>query len=358
MPRPTLRLYATTVSLLLVSGLTACSTDVAATDPSESASSPAASALTARERPASCDDWYVADRDVPEPSPGPAAEKTVDTGIEKTTVPANISHAVGFYPIDIDMLLTLGIPLKETQPKDDRVEDFPCYFPHNVLGGLKLFNNYPDFDYDTLLLAKPDFILNSLGGDKKVVKRLPEIAPTYSYNFYAGYWMDSFEKVAEDLGRTEEYDAYVATYKEKLAQAIADIKEAQGTDDLSTITVAPVDWYWGDNVQLTCLYDNLCTVLRDLGLTVDPLAEADDLEGTSISAEQFGKLSGIDYAFYPAGEAGFVEKKNAELAGNSLWTGLPFVKDDHIAAFEYGISFGGPSGQLAFLEIVRRALTG
>ena len=42
---------------------------------------------------------------------------------------------------------------------------------------------------------------------------------------------------------------------------------------------------------------------------------------------------------------------------NPLWTRLDFVVNDHIIPFEMEIVYGSPSGQLAFLDVVEKALS-
>lgn len=44
-------------------------------------------------------------------------------------------------------------------------------------------------------------------------------------------------------------------------------------------------------------------------------------------------------------------------AGDALWNDLPFVKNDTIVTYEMEMTYGSPSGQLAFLEVVAGALT-
>ena len=142
----------------------------------------------------------------------------VQSEFGEVEVPVEPQAAMGMYTTDVDILITLGFELADIQPiRGDGYSDFPEFFPQEALEGIEPFANYPDYDYDTMLAAGPDFILNGLGYDKLVVKKLPDIAPTYSLDAFDGRnWMEHFEETAEALGRTEQYDAWVADYEARV----------------------------------------------------------------------------------------------------------------------------------------------
>ena len=48
--------------------------------------------------------------------------------------------------------------------------------------------------------------------------------------------------------------------------------------------------------------------------------------------------------------------KLREAAKNPLWNELDFVANDHIVTYEMEMTYGSPSGQLAFLDVVEKAL--
>lgn len=104
-----------------------------------------------------------------------------------------------------------------------------------------------------------------------------------------------------------------------------------------------------------------CLVFADLGLTIAPQANAteDGLpegEGPELSVEELGTLEGIDVVFDSADEDGVMSLNEEQLTRNPLWQNLPFVKDDQIYAYNMEMQYGSPSGQMAFLEVVEKAL--
>ena len=294
---------------------------------------------------------------VPEESSGKSKTVTIASQFGKVKVPTEPKKALGMYTTDVDILITLGIPLAKEQPiRGDGWTDFPAFFPQEELEGVKPFANYPDYNYERILGAQPDFILNGLGYDKKTVKKLPEIAPTYSVDAFDGRnWLVHFKETATALDRMDKYDAWMKKYEAR----VAEVKEAIG-DDAKDIVVAPMDYYEG-KVTSSCYAGVECKAFRDLGLKVFAPAETKGGEGISLSNEQVGRMSEVDYAFQIStpgkkGEAAHA-KTQKDLAKNRLWARLAFVKNDQVIPYDMEMTYGSPSGQMAFLDVVEQALT-
>lgn len=280
--------------------------------------------------------------------------RTVESDFGPVELPVNPQAALGFYTTDIDILITLGIPLAGSQPiRGDGYTEFPAFFPQDALAGIETFANYPEYNVEAVLAADPDLILNGLGYDEETVTKLPDIAPTYSVDAFDGRdWREVFRQTAAALERTDEAEAWFAAYEEKLADVRARI-EAAGIEPV----VAPLS-YWDGNVDISC-YGVPCLVFADLGLEISPLTEGD---GTQLSLEQLDQLRGIDVAFRsyvpgPQGEADDAATL-AELAKNSVWASLPFIAEDAYHRFDMEMFYGSPSGHWAFLEVVEEALLG
>ncbi|MDY7104566.1 MAG: ABC transporter substrate-binding protein [Actinomycetota bacterium] len=284
---------------------------------------------------------------------------TIESPARELTAPAAPQRALGFYTVDVDTLLALGFPLNPTQPRRDGYTAWPCFFPAAELAGIETFPNYPEFNYEAVALAEPDLILDGFGHDPEIGELLSEIAPTYSYPHYGGeVWLTYFERIAEDFGRLDQYRAYVDFYEARLAEVRGEIEAATGAPTSEIVVASLQEW---DQVQATCSYGVECRVFDDLGLSIHPLATTDGLAGsggTSLSAEQLDRLADLDHAFVPTGLEHLAESEwLAGLAENPLWTQLPFVEAGDVTTYEWEMTFGGPSAQLAFLETVRLALT-
>jgi len=339
----------TAAACALVSGLAACSSsDTTAVDRGEQA------ALFGEQ----CKGTTIPE--LPALKPEPAADGTtkVQSEFGDVEIPTHPKAALGMYTTDVDILIWLRYPLASSQPirGDSGYTTFPCFFPYDELDGTRTFANYPDYSYEGILAAKPDFILNGLGYDKDTVKRLPDIAPTYSLDAFDGEsWVEHFEETAKVLGREQYFQEWKDLYDKRLAE----VKQKIG--DTSKITVAPAG-YWEGKVNTGCYVGVECQVFEDLGLKILPSSLKNDREGEALSGEQVGRLADADYLFTTKGlgakgqqEFDAVMKQANE---NALWRNLPAVEDDHVITYEMEMTYGSPSGQLAFLDVVEKALAG
>jgi iron complex transport system substrate-binding protein len=281
---------------------------------------------------------------------GEPTTMTVESPFGEVEMPAEPQRALGMYTTDVDILITLGFPLADQQPiRGDGYDDFPDFFPQEPLEGVTPFANYPDYNYEMILQAQPDFILNGLGYDKKVNKRLPEIAPTYSVNAYDGRsWREHFAETAQALGRTEEHDAWVAEYDARIEEVKAELGP-----EAADLVVAPLA-YWQGEVTSACYTSVECAVVEDLGMTVWAGAKKDDNAGVTLSSEQLAQLEDLDVAltYYIPSEDGEKELDAMydELAKNEIWNDLPVVQNDAFVEYDLEMTFGSPSGQMAFLD--------
>ena len=289
------------------------------------------------------------------PSAAEPTSRTVVDGKGNTVeVPTNPQRALGFYTTDVDILITLGIPLAPIQPiRGEGYTEFPPFFPLDKLAGITTFGNFPEYNFEKVLEGEPDLILNGLGYDADTVKRLPEIAPTYTVDAFDGKdWRIHFKNTAEAFGRTAEHDAWTAGYQARLDQAKADIAAAGAAD----LTVAGFSYYDG-TASISC-YGVPCLAFDDLGLPQSPLQDDPDLR---ISAEQLGKLKDVDAVFMGTLPGPDGQKEHDALIDQlnkiPTWRSLPFVKNNRIYTYDMEMVYGSPSGHTAFLEVVRKALT-
>lgn len=289
---------------------------------------------------------------------GETVELTTPAGVD-IEIPAKPQSALGFYTTDLDILITLGFELADTQPIRDDFTSFPDFFPQEELEGLETFGNYPEFNLEAVLEAEPDFILNGLGYEEDLDGKLQKIAPTYTYNaFDGGDWRDVVAQAAEDLDRQDQWQAWVDQYEERVAEIRARLDAA----DIHPV-VADVGYFEG-HVTTSC-YGVPCLVFADLGLemhelmnaTEEGLPASDDV--AKLSPEQVGQLDGVDVVFTGANEDGTVWiEDDASLQQNQLWQDLPFVAGGAYHPYNYEMIYGSPSGMDAFLTVVEKALLG
>lgn len=269
-------------------------------------------------------------------------------------MPIEPAAALGFYTTDVDILITLGFALAKKQPIRDNYDTFPSYFPVEPLAGIEPFANYPEFRYEAVLEAAPDFILNGLAYDEDTIERLPQIAATYSVNGFDGQdWRVHFQNTAEALGRQEQHQAWVDEYQALLERTKQDIA-ASAAADWTVIDIG----YWNDAVQLGRSGVPYYSLVDDLQLKTHPLMGAET--PTPLPAERLGELADADVAIMgrpagPSGDAALKETLNT-LDGFPTWRDLPFVKNDRIYGYDMEMTFGSPNGQSAFVEWIRTTL--
>ncbi|MEI2277332.1 ABC transporter substrate-binding protein [Paenarthrobacter ilicis] len=284
-----------------------------------------------------------------------SATRTVTSEVKEVNIPAEPKKALGMYTTDLDMLITLGIPLgiplASQQPiRDSGYSGFPYFFNQDALKGITPFTNYPEFNFEAILKAQPDVILNGLGYEKELDGKLSDIAPTYTFNGFDGSdWRTKFKTVAEAFGKTGQYQAWMDKYQAK----VDDVKKRLAQAGKSNMVIGPVDYY-EDQVSVNC-YGTPCLVIRDLGLKVSPLADG---EGVKLSAEQLEQLNGIDAIITTEvpEKDGANPDAFAPLANNKLWTSLPAVANKQIHTYDLEMIYGSPSGQYALLEKFEKAL--
>jgi iron complex transport system substrate-binding protein len=290
------------------------------------------------------------------PIAGADGTHSVTSPFGEVELPTNPAASLGMYTTDIDILIWLGFPLAKQQPirGDNNYQSFPCFFPLAALENVTPFGNYPEYSFEQVLVAEPDFILNGLGYDMTVNERLPQIAPTYSVNAYDGRsWQEHFKETATALGRLDRYEAWLALYQARLDEV------RQTIENPADIVVSPLA-AWDGKFVASCYAGVECTVFRDLGLTIFKPALVDGGTGTEFGPEDLGQLTQIDFAFSSAaaGEEGLASFREsvADYEKNPLWSTLKISEHGQYVPFDMEMVYGSPSGQLAFLEVVAATL--
>jgi len=289
------------------------------------------------------------------PSADQAPLKTVDPQGHEVSLDNQPAAALGFYTTDVDILATLGIPLAAEQPirGDSGFTTFPDYFPQEALSGVTPFANYPEFNYERVLGAGPDFILNGLGYDAEVHEKLAAIAPTYTTNAFDGEsWQSHFEQTAKDLGRQEQYDQWLKAYEEHGAEAKKSI-DAAGNGGLTVATLG----YWDGKVNVDCYSYLECGVFDTIGLKTEKLSKQ---KGLSLSLEELDQLKNVDAVWMSMGVGddarAELDKSIAAMEKSPYWKNLPFVKNNRIYTYNMEMTYGSPSGAVAFMDQVRSDL--
>lgn len=276
---------------------------------------------------------------------------------ESMCIPENPERIVGLMEADVDALLALGItPVGST---NGRGQTTPPRYMEEYLEDVTSVGQLNSPNLEVLLKLEPDLILFGGFTDEAVLAQLNAIAPTVNTFKTGEPWQEHFLRVAEILDMTEEAEAFIEAYEERVEEVQSELEEA-GLDGATFIVAR-----WGaDGPQImapTLTFSS--RVLLDLGLMGAP--EIPELQeghphSAPLSLESL-RLLDVDWAFIgtltPDGDA--VEALEEALE-NPLFQALDVVKNDRVVLVDGSLwtSVGGPLAAMMVLEDVAEAIPG
>ena len=203
------------------------------------------------------------------------------------------------------------------------------------------------------------FVTDGLTGDavKQIEKTIPVVVlPGGKAGDQMTQMFDNLDTVAKATGTEDE----AATLRAEFDSKLDETKKAVAGSDFAGATVAFSDAYdTGDAVSVRpyTATSQIGTLLGDLGFTnawdsIDGL-EPDKAYGLAqTDVEGLTKLPADTKYWYIANDSE-TDPYAETLKDNSVWTSLPFVKDDGVVRFPDSIwMFGGPKSMEQFLDAV------
>lgn len=210
---------------------------------------------------------------------------------------------------------------------------------------------------DTLAGLTPDLIVTTTDMSASAVKQMKKVAPVLQIKAadgsdQVGQMMDTLDVIAEATGTTDEAKKAKESYEAKVAEGKKALKEA----GLDGSKIAMADGYAASNqVSLRGYTSNslLGAVNEDLGLKNAWKIKGDKDYGLATTDVEGLTALGDDVRFVHIGNKGDDSSDvfTDELADNSVWKSLPFVKDDEVHRLPDGIwMFGGPGAMEAYID--------
>jgi iron complex transport system substrate-binding protein len=225
--------------------------------------------------------------------------RTVKHTMGETEIPAEPQRIVAVNGnVALDSLLALGIKpvgAGEEGNSDAGEGGFAPYVTEEQAEGIAILHSRPEVQVEEVLALKPDLILAQDSTIQELYPQLSQIAPTVAYTNSAPEWRETFELLAESVGREAAAEDVLAEIDAKIedgAEAVA------GYDGEISIFYA-FDGFYGMMSQAT----HPGIVLEALGLKqvdsqLEGTPEADQIEfteeqidlidGDAIYALQFG----------------------------------------------------------------------
>lgn len=282
--------------------------------------------------------------------PVPQARTITDPAGNEVEVPAEVHAVFGMYTTDLDYALALGLEPARTQAIRGGSVGLPYFLPADQIEGLETIVNYPTFEYEKIAAIGPDLILNGLGYEGGPdVNALQAIAPTYTFNGFAGDWREDLTAMGTAFGRGAEAQQFLDRIDARTAEVKAVV---DALDEPPTILVG---WYDPKDAGFSGpQLDNLSgLVFHDLGIATPALVTD---TWTTVSRERIPELSDADVIVLAVETVDDIETELTRAREDTIWHQLPAVAEDRIMGISNELSYASPHAHLEFLNQVEKAL--
>ncbi|MGW6274150.1 MULTISPECIES: ABC transporter substrate-binding protein [unclassified Streptomyces] len=210
---------------------------------------------------------------------------------------------------------------------------------------------------DTLAGLTPDLIVTTTDMSASAVKQMKKVGTVLQVKAASGadqvgQMFDTLDTIAKATGTTSEAKKAKESYEAKVAEGKKALKEAK----LDGSKIAFADGYAASNQVSVRGYTStslLGAVNEDLGLKNAWKIKGDKDYGLATTDVEGLTALGDDVRFVYIGNKGDGSSDvfTDELADNSVWKSLPFVKDDEVHRLPDGIwMFGGPQAMEAYID--------
>lgn len=265
-------------------------------------------------------------------------------------VPENPERIVALMETDLDSLLALGItPLGTT---NGRGQPTPPRYLADYMDGIEIVGNFYAPNVEMVLELQPDLILMGGFDDEAVLAQLREIAPVVNTFIGGEPWQTSFLRVADAVNKTEEAQAFLQAYAERVSELQATLGENAGA------VVNIVRWNpQGPGIMYVGSFAS--RVLGDLGLQRPESAQGEGPGHTPpLSLEDLGQID-ADWVFLGTLAAeGEAADLMADVVETPLFQQLGAVQNGQLVFMDGSLwtSIGGPLAALAVLDDVEAAM--
>ncbi|MCT7354104.1 iron-siderophore ABC transporter substrate-binding protein [Streptomyces sp. 15-116A] len=216
---------------------------------------------------------------------------------------------------------------------------------------------------DTIASLKPDLIVTTSDLQASAVKQLRKVAPVLQVKSADGtgqidQMLENVDLIAQATGTTDrattlkkDFEAKLAEGKKALADAGLDGEEIAFADGYVTSNQVSVRPYTATSL--------LGEVNTRLGLKNAWKMKGDPSYGlASTDVEGLTDLGTVRFAYIGSDKDPNSDPFGKQLAKNSVWTSLPFVKSGDVHRLPDGIwMFGGPGSMEAYVDALVEALT-
>ncbi|MFC8369493.1 MULTISPECIES: iron-siderophore ABC transporter substrate-binding protein [unclassified Streptomyces] len=216
---------------------------------------------------------------------------------------------------------------------------------------------------DTIASLKPDLIVATTDLKPDAVKQLRKVAPVLEVKSAdaadpIGQMLKNVDLIAEATGTTER----AATLKKDFDAKLAEGQKALADAGLDGAEIAFADGYVASNQVSVRPYTSgslIGAVNERLGLKNAWKLKGDEAYGlASTDVEGLTDLGKVHFAYIGNKDDASSDPFGKELADNSVWKSLPFVKSGDVHRLDDGIwMFGGTGSMEAYADSLVASLT-
>ncbi|MEU3998895.1 iron-siderophore ABC transporter substrate-binding protein [Streptomyces fungicidicus] len=216
---------------------------------------------------------------------------------------------------------------------------------------------------DTIASLKPDLIVATTDLQPNALKQLRKIAPVLEVKSAEaadpiGRMLENVDLIAEATGTTER----AATLKKDFETTLADGRKALADAGLDGAEIAFADGYVASNQVSVRPYTSgslIGAVNERLGLKNAWKQKGDEAYGlASTDVEGLTGLGKVQFVYIGNDGDESSDPFANELAGNSVWKSLPFVKSGDVHRLDDGIwMFGGTGSMERYADALVASLT-
>lgn len=213
---------------------------------------------------------------------------------------------------------------------------------------------------DALVALEPDLVVATTDLPANIIEQIEGLVPVLVVRAAAAerpvdQMRDNIRLIAQAVGKEPEADALVERVDTAIAEGAQAIADAGLEGQPFTLADA---WMDGNNVSIRAFTAGslMGAVAEEMGLVNAWDLEGDADYGLAITdVEGLTNLGDVQFTYYTnAAEVDAI----AELDGNPIWEGLPFVQNGNVHRLPDGIwMFGGPLSVEQFVDATVEALT-
>jgi iron complex transport system substrate-binding protein len=235
---------------------------------------------------------------------------------------------------DLETVLAVGLePIAIGSNGLDEDGQVPAFLGWEPPDEVVVLENF-DVNVEQVVALRPDLIVSRDSNISDAVEQLIELAPLVPVaSGDDGSWREDLLAVAEVLGRTEQAEAAVAVYDERLAE----VQERHG-DRIGSAIVAVVQA--GGTLLYASRLDGFYLQNRTLGdLGGQPVPAFEELEladgYVELSLERLDVLEVADAVLLIA-----TDEERTELEANPLWPLVPAVAAGRVVQTDFRTNYG------------------